>query len=209
MPILKSSFLTLLITFIASKSFSQSDTILMLNGNIVITNIIDTTGGSVSFKNPKHPNKNIVLDNDRIFSITNSKGEFLYYVFDSIIGNEFTIDEMRYFIKGEQDAEKGFKARGAFWGGFAIGYGSGILGTFLSPVAPFAFSLLVGIPKIKIKKGTVSNLENLTQESYVMGYERVARGKRKLKSLVGGGIGLGLGIGSFAVLKANGYDLIK
>jgi hypothetical protein len=203
------STITLLLFSIASFSQTGSDTILLLNGYTIITSNIDTTNGSVSFKNPKKSKKNIVIENDRIFSINNSKGETLIYSYDTIIGNEFTVDEMRYFIHGEQDAQKGFKARGAFWGNLAVGAGAGVTGLFFSPIAPFAFSALVGIPKIKIKKGTVSNLDYLNQPSYLMGYERVARKKRQLRSLVSGGLGLGLGLGASFILKNNNSEVLK
>ncbi len=202
---------TIAFLLIAFVGFSQTgtDTIVLLNGSSVITNIIDTTNGSVSFKNPKKSKKNSVIENDRIFSINNSKGETIIYTYDTILGNEFTIDEMRYFIRGEQDAQKGFKARGAFWGNLAVGAGAGATGLFFSPIAPFAFSALVGIPKIKIKKKTVSNPDYLNHDAYLMGYERVARKKRQLRSLLSGGIGLGLGLGTSFILKNNNAELLK
>ncbi|MGQ0828554.1 MAG: hypothetical protein ACT4ON_09185 [Bacteroidota bacterium] len=193
------------------KGFSQigTDTILLLNGNIIITNIIDSTGGSVSFKNPKKPKKNTVIENDRIFSITDSTGENIIYTYDTIIGNEFTIEEMRYFIRGEQDAQKGFKAKGAFWGNLFVGAGAGITGFFFSPAAPFIFTALSGVPKVKIKKECVSDLECLNHDAYLMGYERVADKKRQLRSLVSGGIGLAAGLTTFFILKNNDAELLK
>src|ERR1035437_8442052 len=127
----------LLQTFFSKKGMSQNgnDTILLLNGVVVITTVIDTTNGTTAFKNPKNQKKTLVIENDRIFSISNSKGEFLIYQYDTIVGNEFTVDEMRYFIHGEQDAQKSFKARGAFWGNFLIGAGAGVTGSLLSPIA--------------------------------------------------------------------------
>jgi hypothetical protein len=128
-------------------------------------------------------------------------------VYDTIIGNEFTIDEMRYFILGEQDAEKGFKAKGAFWGNMLLGAAGAVTGSFLCPIPPFAFVALSGLPKIKIKPSTVSNIDNVKHDSYLMGYERVARKKRKISSLAGGGIGLAAGLGTFFILKGTGNEI--
>lgn len=186
---------------------TEKDTILLLNGAVVIGSVIDTTNGVTSIKNPKDSTKNIIIENDRIFSITNKNGESIMYVYDTIIGNEFTIDEMRYFILGEQDAEKGFKARGAFWGNLLLGAAGGVTGSFLCPIPPFAFVALSGLPKVKIKPSSVSNVEYIKQDSYIMGYERVARKKRKISSLAGGGIGLGIGLGTYFILKQTGNEI--
>lgn len=193
------------ILLLTGKSFSQDlqDTIILLNGDAVICTVIDTTNGVTSIKNPKHPKKNITIENNRIFSIRNPKGENIMYVYDTLIGNEFTVDEMRYFIYGEADADKNFKATGSLLIGGAIGALSGFTGLFFCPIPPFAFTALTGIPKVKIKHETVSNIEFLKHDPYIMGYERVARKKRKVKSLLGGGIGLVVGLGTFGTLKAT------
>jgi hypothetical protein len=185
----------------------NKDTVLLMNGDVVICTVIDTTGGITSIKNPKNPKKNITVENDRIFSIKSPSGERMIYSYDTIIGNEFTIDEMRYFIYGEQDADHKYKANGSLIIGAAVGLLSGVTGSFLCPVPPFAFAALSGVTKVKIKKETVSNPDFLNQDPYLMGYERVAKKKRKLKSLIGGGIGLVVGLGTYGVLKASGNEL--
>jgi hypothetical protein len=192
---------------LSAKAQENKDTVLMMNGDAIICTVVDTTNGLTSIKNPKNPNKNITLENDRIFSIKSPAGESIMYVYDTVIGNEFTIDEMRYFIYGEQDADHKFKAKGCLIIGAAVGLLSGVTGSFLCPIPPFAFAALSGIPKVKIKKSTVSNPEYLTHDPYLMGYERVAKKKRKLKSLIGGGIGLAVGLGTFGVLKSTGNEI--
>lgn len=201
----------IVIFLITIRGFSQTgnDTILLLNGNEIITNIIDTTNASLSFKNPKRPKKNIVIENDRVFSIRNKSGEIIIYIYDTVIGNEFTINEMRYFIHGEQDAQKNYRATGAFWGNLFVGAGAGLTGFFFCPVIPFAFTALSGIPKVRIKKNTVSDPEYLNHPEYLMGYVRVADKKRKISSLVSGGIGLGLGLTTFFILKNNDAEILK
>lgn len=200
------TFLFLLLT---KSGFSQAgkDTLIMLNGGVMIGTVIDTLNGVTTLKNPKDSTKNILIENDRIFSITNASGESILYVYDTVIGNEFTVDEMRYFIIGEQDAEKGFKAKGAFWGNMVVGAASGVTLGFFSPLPVFAFTAASGLPRINIKHKTVTNTECLKHDTYLMGYERVARKKRKISSLVGGVIGLAVGVGTSAVLQANGASI--
>lgn len=203
--------LVLFLLILSSKLFAQGaqDTIILLNGDAIICSVIDTTNGLTSIKNPKNPNKNLIIENNRIFSIKNATGESVMYVYDTLIGNEFTVDEMRYFIYGESDADKKFKAQGSLVLGGVVGLLSGITGSFLCPIPPFAFTALTGLPKVKIKHETVSNIEYLKHDPYIMGYERVARKKRKIKSLLGGGIGLGVGLGTFGIFKATGNELWK
>lgn len=199
----------LIIFLIGKPAFSQTgkDTILLLNGGVVITTVIDTLNGVTTIKNPKDSTKNFTIENDRIFSISNSAGESIMYVYDTLIGNEFTIDEMRYFIKGEQDAEKGYKARGAFWANLLIGAGGGVTGSLLSPIPAFGFTALSGLPKVRIKHSTVSNIDYIKHDAYILGYERVARKKRKISSLAGGGVGLAVGVGTFFILKGTGNEI--
>lgn len=207
----KSSTIVFLLSFVllSNSSFSQNgkDTILLLNGGVVIGTVIDTLNGVTTIKNPKDSTKNELIENDRIFSITNASGESIMYVYDTILGNEFTIDEMRYFILGEQDAEKGFKAKGAFWGNMLLGAAGGVTGSFLCPIPPFAFTALSGLPRVKVKSSSVSNIDYIKHDTYIMGYERVARKKRKLGSLVGGGVGIGVGLGTYFILKANNSEI--
>lgn len=196
---------TFVLLLLAKSGFSQTgkDTLIMLNGGVMIGTVIDTLNGVTTLKNAKDSTKNIIIENDRIFSITNANGESILYVYDTVIGNEFTVDEMRYFILGEQDGEKGFKAKGAFWGNMVLGAASGVTLGFFSPLPVFAFTAASGIPRINIKHKTVTNAECLKHDTYLMGYERVARKKRKISSLVGGVIGLAVGVGTSAVLEAN------
>jgi len=200
------TWIILLLSCIGKTAYSseRNDTIVLLNGTVLVANVTDTTNGVTTVMNPKDTTKFFVIDNERIFSIKNANGESVMYVYDTLLGNEFTVSEMRYFIYGEQDAEKGFKARGSLWSNAAIGAASGLTLGFFCPIPPFAFIALTGIPKVKIRKETVSNSDYLRQDSYLMGYERVARKKRKFAALIGGVSGLAVGIGtSFALSKTK------
>lgn len=183
------------------------DTILLLNGGIVIGTVVDTLNGVTTIKSKKDSTKNDIIENDRIFSITNANGESIMYVYDTILGNEFTVDEMRYFILGEQDAERGFKAKGAFWGNMVLGAAGGVTGSFLCLIPPFGFTALSGLPRVKVKSSSVSNVDCIKHDTYIMGYERVARKKRKISSLIGGGIGLGVGIGTSIILNKTNNEI--
>jgi hypothetical protein len=127
-----------------------------------------------------------------------------FYIQDSTINNWFTRDEMWMYMKGENDARKGFRARGCLIGAGITGLLGGMTGTIWGPIAPYTYMALSGIPKIRIRHSTISNPRYVESDAYILGYERVARQRRKLRSLVGGTIGLALGYGFYALFH-NSY----
>jgi hypothetical protein len=202
---------SLLVVLTLNTGFSQikKDTILLLTGGIITGVISEISRAFLTVKDSEKMAQGTLIETERIFSYTNTSGEHILYAIDTLNGNEFTITEMRYFIRGEQDGKNGFKARPAFFTNMIIGAAGGLSGTFFFPIPAFTFATLVGIPKVKIKKNTMRNPEDLKQPTYIMGYERMARRNRKIQSLIGGGIGLVAGLGTFLILQNSGTELIK
>ncbi len=187
-------------------SFSQSkDTIMLMNGNVVVEKVIDTLIGAVTVMHPEKAGEKLHFEYDQLYAVKYANGfTDYYYRQDSLLGNYFTRDEMEYYIYGERDARKGFKARGSLIGSGAVGLVSGGLGIFFAPVFPIGYMSLSGITKVRIKHSTISNPNYIEHDAYILGYERVARSKRRLQSLLGGAIGLVAGYGLyFGVLKNN------
>ncbi len=114
--------------------FNILDTVLLNSGKIVITHVTDTLGFSVQMVRPhSHKHKKMDIDKDNIFQITfgNSGKQVVFYFYDTLIGNDMTVDEARRFIAGEQDAEHGYRALWTSMGAFGLGAASGIvLGVF-------------------------------------------------------------------------------
>lgn len=181
----------------------NKDTIFLMNGNIVSGKIVDTLIGAVSIINPAKNNEKLHYEYNDIYSIKYEGGTLKYYYFqDTLRGNYFTRDEMQYYIYGERDARKGFKARGSLIGAGAVGLVSGGLGIFFAPVFPYGYMALSGLPKVRIKHSTISNPNYIDQDAYILGYERVSRSKRRIQALIGGTIGLAAGYGLyFGILK--------
>lgn len=198
--------LILFLMFVQS-AFSQNpavqDTIYLMNGHIVGEKVIDTVLGAITIIDPKKPSKKIHYELEQLYMVRYADGyKRYYYVQDTTSGNWFTRDEMWMFMKGEADARKGFKARGAFIGGGVAGILGGMTGTLWGPVAPYGFMALTGIPKVRVRHETISNPTYIESDAYILGYEHVARQKRKIKSLIGGTIGLGIGYGLYALLHS-------
>jgi hypothetical protein len=181
------------------------DTIYLMNGQIVGETIIDTLLGAVTINHPEKPNKKLHYELEDIYMVLFSSGiKRYYYQQDSTKNNWFTREEMWYYTKGERDARKGFKPLGSMIGCGIAGFVGGATGTFFGPVAPFTYFALVGLPKVKVKSKTVSNPMYIEYDSYVLGYERVARSKRRTHSVITGAIGLALGY-TFYALAHNSY----
>jgi hypothetical protein len=190
--------------FFALSFFTQTntaqDTIYLLNGHVVGEKVIDTLLGAATIKDPKKPWKNIHYEDPQLYMIRFSNGfKRYYYRQDSMLFNYFTREEMWMFMKGEADARRGFKARGSFIGAGIAGLLGGMSGTIWGPVAPYGYMACVGIPKVRIRGKTISNPAWVESDGYILGYERVARHKRRTQAVLGGSIGLALGYTFYAL----------
>ena len=123
---------------------------------------------------------------------------------DTVIGNYFTVDEMRFYIQGEQDASKYYHANWTIAAGLPVTAGLGYVlsGTVFSFAVPFVYLVSTGIPGYKIDKDKIPSSHLVTEPAYVLGYERTARNKRLFKSLFTGLVGTAIGF-------TLGQDLIK
>ncbi len=201
---IRSLFFTLiLIVFAVSSKAQNKDTILLMNGNVVVEKVLDTLIGAVTIVNPANVAEKLHYEYDDIYCVKYAVGfTDYYYSQDTLKGNYFTRDEMLYYIYGERDARKGFKAPGALIGAGVVGLVSGGLGLFFAPIFPYGYMALTGVPKVRIRHKTISNPNYIEQDAYILGYERVSRSRRRIKALIGGTIGLAAGYGLyFGILK--------
>lgn len=197
------SFVALFLFFASDLFSQQKDTVILMNGNVAVEKVTDTLLGAVSIPDPKKPGRKIHFEYDQLYMVHYASGlKDYYYTQDTLKGNWFTRDEMFMFIKGEQDGRKGFKANGSLIGAGLCGVFAGATGTFFAPIAPYGFLALCGLPKVRIRHNTISNPNYIDSDAYILGYERSARYKRRLKSLLGGTVGLAVGYGLyFAIFK--------
>ena len=188
--------------------FSQSpnvqDTVYLLNGQFVGEKVLDTLLGAITIVDPKKPSRKIHYELDQLYMVRFANGQKrFYYQQDSSRSNWLTRDEMWMYMKGENDARRGFKARGALIGSGIVGLISGMTGSFFAPILPYGYMALSGIPKVKIRGKTISNPAYVESDAYILGYERVARQNRKIKSIIGGSIGLAVGFGLYLLFHNN------
>ena len=191
--------------FVSGCLFAQkksADSLFLMNGRIVVASVLDTTLFAVTITDPEDSAKRTHIDNESLFAIKYTNGDMYYYYKQDTLQNFFSRDEMRLYMQGERDAKKGFKPWGAFYGTMACGLVGGLSGTLFGPALPAAFFLTVGIPKVRIKHSTVSNPNYLDYDSYILGYEREARAKRRRYSLIGGGVGVVAGYIAYFCLRS-------
>ncbi len=199
----KNFILFFILLFVLNSNAQTKDTIFLMNGNFIAEKITDTLIGAVTIINPEKPTEKLHYEYDDIYSVKYGNGTTKFYYYqDTLRNNYFTRDEMQYYIYGERDARKGFKARGSLIGAGVVGLASGGLGLFFAPVFPYGYMALSGVTKVKIKHSTISNPNYIDQDAYILGYERVSRSKRRIQALIGGTIGLAAGYGLyFGILK--------
>lgn len=165
-----------------------------MNGNVIGETVIDSSLGAVTISDPKKPGKRLHFELDQLYKINYAKGfTHWYYTQDTLRNNWFSREEMGLFIIGERDSRKYFKPKLCGVTAGVFGFIGGATGTFFAPIAPYTFMAFSGITKIKIRQRTVSDPKLLDYDSYILGYERNARQKRKIWSVIGGSIGLAAG----------------
>jgi len=181
------------------------DSVFLMNGQITSQKVLDSTVAGVSIQNPDNADKKIYYEWNQIYMVKYANGfKRYYYEQDTTINNWFTREEMSYYMLGERDARKGFKPTGAIIGAGLIGLTGGLSGLFWAPVLPYSYMALSGWPKVKIKQNTISNPKAVDYDAYLLGYERVAKQKRKIYSLASGTAGLVVGFGLYFIFR-NSY----
>lgn len=181
------------------------DTIFFLNGEVKAVKVVDTVYHLIRFLPEKRRKKPHVMDveKDRVFSLKFSDGaERIMYFHDSAIGNVFSVLEAKMFMLGEREADVHYRNKWPFVIGFAMGAVSPISipnAVALSPILPAVTPLHTKLPTIKINTDKIENKNYLQYDTYLMGYEKVARKRNFMNSVLGAGIGLAIGFGTWAV----------
>jgi len=199
----KTVFTFLLLLTAVNSGFAQDSSrvsqLQLMNGKLMNVQLTDSSGTNIFFNVQKRSGKWVPrnLYKDQIFSIISPKKvESVLYRKIDIIGNDFTVNEMRYYIYGERDAMNGYNAKPTFYGGLALGAGGayflngGIIFPFLIPLG---YTLGMQIPFIKVKEKTISDMKYTTVDTYILGYEKNARTKKAINSILGSLLGAAIG----------------
>ncbi len=181
------------------------DTVYLMSGKTVTGVVKDTSNQKLKILIPKKNNefKADFIDQELVFSVKYKTGqEAVFYKQDTLFGNYYTPNEVRYYLQGERDARKSYHCRGWIAGAFVVGFASGTFRNAVMLIPPFAYSgISVGF-RVKIRPGSVSNPDYLKYDTYLMGYEKVARQQRVMRTLLSGAIGFVAGFATTTVIYA-------
>ena len=188
-------YLTLFLAFfLISLIAGAQDTLLLINGKELIADSIRTEGYSVSvFSTGKRPEKPRSIDGYRVFSIRHADGkEEVLYQKDPYDPTDFEVEEMRMFIKGEQDASRYYHDKLSTGMSVAIGAGASALSVY-GLVFPPLYSTILGSFTPDMNEMRVSDETLRLNESYCEGYQSKVRKKKINNSLIGGLAGFAAG----------------
>mgnify|MGYP007080212765 CR=1 FL=1 len=186
---------------------SKMDTLYFLNGEVKAVKIVDTVAYLVRFLPEKKQKRPRVKDieKSKLFSLKFSNGqERIMYFQDSTYGNIFSVLEAKMFMLGEQEAEKNYRNKWPVIIGFVVGTVSPLAlsnAVLLSPIPAIVTPLHILLPNIHVNTKMINNKNHLQYDTYLMGYEKVARKKNFINSLIGAGAGLAVGFGIWGILK--------
>ncbi|MFM8432358.1 MAG: hypothetical protein ACKOA1_06140 [Bacteroidota bacterium] len=182
-----------LVILILHSGFCLSqDTLLLINGKELVADSARFQGYYVDiFK--QHPKKTKHLNAYRVFSIRHSSGlEEVIYAKDPSDPLDFSPEEMRLFIKGEQDAERYYVNDVNKGVAFCLGSVSS-LATFYGLLIPPLYSSVVGSITPDMNRMKVSDESLRTNDIYCEGYQSTVRKKKIKNSLVAGLVGFAYG----------------
>lgn len=181
------------------------DTVQLMSGKTLVGFVRSQTDDQLKIRVPKKDQLKLeIVELDLVFAVRHPNGkEDVLYKQDTLFGNYFTPQEVRYFMIGENDARKAYRSPIATAGGFVTGAAASIaVGPFFGLPAAFVFGGVTTFTRVKIRPGTVSNPQNLKFDTYLLGYEKEARKRRMFRSMIAGVAGYATGlVMSYTVLK--------
>lgn len=189
--------LALLALLYGSLAVAQ-DKINLMNGQVLEGKVIGQSTLEIRYLVPK---KSKLVERSEptssVFSVTDSIGrEKVWYFMDTLFGNEYSVQEMRWFIQGERDARKGYRPWGPMIGGFVLGSGLTMALDLEvnSLLLPPIYAGLMAWPRVYVTRGSISDPNMEGDPIYATGYSAVGRPKRVLNSLLSTALGVGVGI---------------
>jgi hypothetical protein len=196
----------LMLAGLQSAALTAQDTLLLMNGRTLDCRIVADSGTVFVFELAKKNGKVKVneVHKSEVFSVKKQgQEEEVLYTPNALIGDIYAVEEMRFYMAGENDARNNYTAWPTFIVGFALcGTASylGEEGLILSIVPPLVYTAAQLIPKIKIREETISDMSYQYNDFYADGYEPPARTRKIIRALQGSYAGAAAGLAAFILI---------
>lgn len=198
-------FCLLAVLSIPGYSQDSDESILLMTGKVIDGHVYDRDSMYIYYNEIRNSGKEKQgkLDLERVFSYTDKDGqEKIIYVVDSLAGNYFSIEEMRHYIAGEQDASDAYHANWVIYSAAPVAGAAGYVlsSSFLVFGVPFIYVVGTSVFPISLNEDKIKHKDLKSEPAYVLGYERTARSKRIFKALISSVTATALG---FAIGQAT------
>lgn len=147
--------LLILTTFLGHATFSQQDSIVLLNGKVYRGEVKKVEGGILTYTELKKDgtSEEIDLTTDRLFSYVDNGKETVFYVENEFTGDFLSVESARNATLGSYDARQTLKPRFVFYSSLLLGFGISLLDTYYSQSAYDNFVATNGSPPITAQVG--------------------------------------------------------
>lgn len=186
------------ITAMLAIGTQAQDKINLMNGQVLEGKVVGQSTLEIRYLAPK---KCRMVERSEptsgVFSVTDSAGhEKVWYFMDTLFGNDYTVPQMRWFIKGERDARYGYRPWGPMLGGFALGAGLTMALDLEvnSLIIPPVYAGFMAWPRVYVTRGSITDPNMEGDPIYATGYSAVGRPKRVVKSLLSTAVGVAVGL---------------
>jgi hypothetical protein len=193
----------LILLFGINYCMNAQGTIQMINGKMIKVDYYSVGDLFVSYKKQGDNRGNTkAVDRYDVFSIIkdDSSEQIIYVPADSL---DYTVDEARQYIKGEQAAHLYYKKPGNGISAAAVGLGSSILSFYALPV-PMIYAIALGRFNPKMDQlPSDFDPQLAAAEPFKFGYQKAARNIKIQQSLKWGYISLGVGLTALIIYGVN------
>ena len=192
------SVIALIVSMFTFSQLKGQDTITLLSGKVIHVEILEADSFTITYNYiKKNKSRQKSIASELVFDITYQNGTIdTLYKRNPSIDQYLTVEEMQYFILGEQDALKYYKATLTTVVGVAFGAGFGYLlheGFYVAGV-PLVYTIGAGVSKINIKNEGYRSTTTLSHPAYQEGYIKVARSKKAFNALASSVVGTLIGV---------------
>jgi hypothetical protein len=197
---MRSFFLFLFVGF--SVFAKAQDKILLLNGRILEVKNVALSGFKIAYRT-QDKNRLRKVDTERVFAIQYDDGtEKIVYTPNAADTFEYTVPQMRMFVKGEHDASIYYKNTLNKEAAFLVGAASSLLAIY-GLVGPPIYSTIIGSSSPDMDNVEVSDPALRLDPDYREGYKSKVRNRKIRNSLIFGFLGFAAGAVTTSIIANN------